>query len=156
MALKFKLNKSLNEIKEVYNHNVSAFSDTQDFDWTIDSIKKEVDKGWKLYSALEQDQIIAAMFVKEDSTAHALYTKNTPIRMEFRGKGYSHEIKDFYEELAKEEGLKKVVNYCSQDNFRMVSLNERHGYKTTGNKIEGNSVLVEWAKDVNDPSPRDK
>ena len=37
-----------------------------------------------------------------------LLTKNTAIKMNYQGSGYSHEIKDFFEEVADENGLESI------------------------------------------------
>lgn len=64
----------------------------------------------------------------------------------YQGSGYSHEIKKFFENVAKERTLDKIVHYCGIDNFRDYSLNESHGYKKD-DKVEGQSKnVVEWVK----------
>jgi hypothetical protein len=68
--------------------------------------------------------------------------------MNFQGNGFSHMIKDFYEEVASDSGLARIVNYCPFDNFRMISLNERHDYKKTGNTLGDNSSIIEWEKNL--------
>jgi len=72
-------------------------------------------------------------------------TKNTAVKANYQGSGFSHEIKNFFDKKAKELKAKKILHYCSIDNFRMYSLNESHGYKKT-KKSEGQ--LVEWVKDI--------
>lgn len=142
---KLKLEKvEKKDIPEIYNFNVKAFADSQDFAWTKDNIAKEMKAGWELYSATVDDEIVCAIFLKKD--ANILMTKNTPIKINHQGNGFSHMIKDFYEDFAKTEGLHVVRNYCPEDNFRMVALNERHDYTKTGNKITDNNTLIEWEK----------
>ena len=135
---------STNTIKDIYNFNVKAFADSQDFSWTEENIKKEMAAGWSLRSVHVDREIICALFMKEEN--QSLLTKNTPIKLTHQGNGYSHKIKDFYEDYALENGLEKVVNYCPEDNFRMVALNESHKYKKTGSKIVGNINMIEWEK----------
>lgn len=135
---------STETIKDIYNFNVKAFADSQDFSWTEDNIKKEMDTGWSLRSVHVDKEIICALFMKKDD--QTLLTKNTPLKLTHQGNGYSHQIKDFYEDYALEHGLNKVVNYCPEDNFRMVALNESHKYEKTGSKIVGNVNMIEWEK----------
>lgn len=121
----FKKIKSDSEIHDIYNFNVTAFADSHDFAWTSENIKNELDNGWSLYALKADDDIVCAMFVKNETDK--LLTKNTPIKMNYQGQGHSHSIKDFYEDLAADAGLKFVYNYCPADNFRMISLNEEIG-----------------------------
>lgn len=146
-SLIFKLTESEDEVKNIYNHNVQVFTDTQDFGWTFENIKSEIKDGWKLYSVFVDDIIIAALFIKADNGT--LFTKNTPIKMQYQGNGFSHFIKEFYEEEAVKLGMGKVINYCPVDNFRMISLNEGHKYKKTGNTLGNNEDIIEWEKTVN-------
>ena len=55
-------------------------------------------------------------------------------------------FKDFYEEFAKDKGIKTVINYCPDDNFRMISLNEGHDYEKTGNTLKNTTNMIEWVK----------
>lgn len=137
---------SKDTIKDIYNFNVKAFADSQDFSWTEENIKGEMTAGWTLHSVLVDKEIICALFMKAEDKS--LLTKNTPIKLTHQGNGYSHQIKDFYEEFAATQGLNKVVNYCPEDNFRMVALNESHEYKRTGSKIIGNVNMIEWEKEL--------
>lgn len=144
IKLSFIPSKSSIDIKEIYNFNVEAFADAQDFDWTEESIHNEINDGWSLYSAKFNKDIVAAIFVKVDNDT--LYTKNTPIKLSHQGNGFSHIIKEFYEQFAKDNEVEKIVNYCASDNFRMISLNEGHNYKKTGNMIGPNNNIIEWEK----------
>ena len=132
------------EVGEIYNFNVIAFADSQDFAWTEENIKNEIKAGWSLYSVLVEKEIICALFLKKD--VKTLLTKNTPIKINHQGKGFSHNIKEFYEKYAKDNGLTIVRNYCPEDNFRMISLNEGHDYEKTGSCLKGNANLIEWEK----------
>jgi len=89
-------------------------------------------------------EVLAAVFykVEEDS----LLTKNTAIKITHQGSGFSHAIKEFFEKVAREKGLKKIIHYCRIDNFRMYSLNESHGYKKTPRKLGPEGQVVEWMK----------
>lgn len=142
--LEFKEAKKEEEILNLSKFDVQAFTDTQDFSWTLENIKKELKTGWKLYSVLTDDEIVAAVLVKRDGDS--LHTRNTPIKMAFQGNGFSHQIKNFYEDEAKKLHITKVVNYCPVDNFRMIALNESHGYKRTGNSFGNNQNIIEWIK----------
>ena len=142
--LVFKEAKKEEEVVNLSRFDIQAFTDTQDFSWTLDNIKKEVKTGWKLFSVMTDNEIVAAVLMrKEDDT---LFTKNTPIKMAFQGNGFSHQIKHFYEEEAKKHQIHRVVNYCPVDNFRMIALNESHGYKRTGNAFGVNNNIIEWVK----------
>ncbi len=112
----------------------------------MENIKKERKNGWKLYSVSTGNEIVAALFLKHDD--ETLFTKNTPIKIAFQGNGFSHRIKDFYEREANRLQLQRVVNYCPVDNFRMIALNESHGYRKTGNMIGTNKGIDEWEKIV--------
>ena len=120
--LEFKKSETDQEIKDIFNFNAKAFADSQDFTWTEANIKNEIKDGWKLYSVKYDDDIAAALFLK---------------------------IKDFYEKVAKENNLNKIVNYCPFDNFRMISLNEGHDYKKTGKKVGPQNEMLEWEKKLN-------
>jgi RimJ/RimL family protein N-acetyltransferase len=144
--LEFKEAKKEEEILNLSKFDVQAFTDTQDFSWTLENIKKELKTGWKLYSVLTEDEIVAAVLVKRDGDS--LHTRNTPIKMAFQGNGFSHQIKNFYEDEAKKLQISKVVNYCPVDNFRMIALNESHGYKRTGNAFGTNQNIIEWIKEL--------
>jgi RimJ/RimL family protein N-acetyltransferase len=144
--LEFKEAKKEEEILNLSKFDVQAFTDTQDFSWTLENIKKELKTGWKLYSVLTEDEIVAAVLVKKDGDS--LHTRNTPIKMAFQGNGFSHQIKNFYEDEAKKLQISKVVNYCPVDNFRMIALNESHGYKRTGNAFGTNQKIIEWVKEL--------
>lgn len=141
--VKASSDKALNDI---YNFNVQVFAGSQDFEWTKDNLKNEMKDGWDIFSVNIDKDIICALFVKNDKDK--LLTKNTPIKMNFQGNGFSHIIKDFYEDYAKEYGITTVINYCPDDNFRMISLNEGHGYKRTGNTLKNASNMIEWVKEL--------
>ncbi len=143
-SLSIKQSKSPNELKDIYNFNVQVFADSHDFAWTEENITSEIKKGWSLYSANVGEEVICAIFIKIENDQ--LLTKNTPIKLNYQGNGYSHEIKEFYEKYAKENNLSFVLNYCPVDNFRMISLNEGHDYHKTGNTLGDNKNMVEWSK----------
>ncbi len=146
-TLSFKESKTQKEIVDTYNFNMEVFTGSTDFGWNLDNIKSELKDGWKLYSAIEgAGEIVAAIFMKIDGPV--LYTKNTPIRLDYQGNGYSHMIKEFYEEFATDKKTKKIVNICPVDSFRMISLNERHGYTKTGKTYGENNFLEEWEKKI--------
>jgi hypothetical protein len=142
----FKECKTESEINDIYNFNVQAFADSHDFAWTADNIKNELENGWILYALKSNKDVICALFVKREK--NILLTKNTPIKMNYQGQGHSHSIKEFYENIAKESGVKELYNYSPVDNFRMISLNEGHGYKKTGKTLTGNQELIEWVKPI--------
>ncbi len=144
MKLSITKTKSKNDIEDIYKHNTSAFTDNAEIDWSLDSLLETSDEGWDIYSASCDDNIVAALFVKKGPDT--LITKNTPIRIEFQGNGFSHMIKEFYEEEAKKRGLDRLLNYCSSSNFRMMSLNEGHNYKKTGRTVGDSGEIIEWEK----------
>ncbi len=146
MELKFVKAAKEEDFKNIFNYNIDAFSDSPDFKWTLDEIKHEVKEGWLLYAAYLRSEIIAACFLRPDG--NSLLTKNTAIKMTAQGSGYSHQIKEFFEEQAKEQKLNEIVHYCRIDNFRMYSLNESHGYKKTGRKLGERGLIVEWIKKI--------
>ncbi len=142
-SLKFETRHTKDEIKEVYNFNTEAFTDLNE--WTQTSIEKQLKEGWELVSVKSGKEIICALFLKKNGPV--LLTKNTPIKINHQGNGYSHEIKEFYEKYAKENGINEVYNYTPRDNFRMISLNEGHDYAKTGKSIE-DGALIEWVKKI--------
>jgi predicted GNAT family acetyltransferase len=144
--LSFQESKTKKEIEDTYNFNMDVFAESTDFGWTLEDIKKEIKDGWKLYNAQVGEEIVAAIFMKKQKDV--LLTKNTPIKIDFQGNGFSHQIKDYYEKLAKDEKIKTIINFCPADSFRMISLNERHGYKKTGKTYGKNNFLVEWEKKI--------
>lgn len=111
----------------------------------MDEIRNEVSEGWELYSVMVDGEIIAALFFMTDKDT--LYTKNTAIKVNYQGSGFSHKIKEYFEKVAREKGLKHIAHYCRIDNFRMYSLNESHGYRKTQKKM-GDGQVVEWMKDL--------
>jgi predicted GNAT family acetyltransferase len=142
--LVFKEAKKDEEVVNLSKYDIQAFTDTQDFSWSLDNIKKEVKTGWKLYSVMAEAEIVAAILMRKDGDT--LFTKNTPIKMAFQGNGFSHQIKNFYEQEAKKQQIHRVINYCPVDNFRMIALNESHGYKRTGNAFGVSNNIIEWVK----------
>lgn len=132
------------DIKKIYDYTIDAFSDTPDFKWTLDEIKKEVSDGWSLYGVRNTEkEIVAAVFFRLENKA--LHTKNTGLKIDHQGSGFSHAIKEFFEAKALELKAKSILHYCRIDNFRMYSLNESHGYQKTDTKIDDGQI-VEWKK----------
>ncbi len=146
MKLKFQKAKTNKDIQSICNYNIDAFSDSPDFNWNLDEIHNEVSEGWELYSVTVDNEIIAALFFKIDKDT--LYTKNTAIKINYQGSGFSHKIKEYFEKVARENKLKHIAHYCRIDNFRMYSLNESHGYRKTPNKFGPDGQVVEWIKDI--------
>ncbi|MBT4790699.1 MAG: hypothetical protein HON90_03945 [Halobacteriovoraceae bacterium] len=144
--IKFIPSSSNNELNEIYNFNTIAFADSQDFAWSKENIKKEIKSGWEVISVKIENDIICALFLKEEQDC--LLTKNTPIKLNYQGQGLSHIIKDYYEDYAKSKSLTGVLNYCPADNFRMIALNESHGYTKTGRNLDGNNSMIEWEKNL--------
>lgn len=134
------------ELKNVYDFNMEAFSDSPDFKWTFDDIKSEVRDGWCLFSVNLDQDIIAAAFYKMDG--EVLHCKNTSIKMQYQGSGYSHRIMDFFEEKARELKARQIVHYCSIDNFRQYSLNESHGYTKSDRRLGRQGHTTEWIKSI--------
>ena len=144
MKVNFKKAKSEKDIKSILDYNIDAFSDSPDFKWTFEEIKKEVADGWELFSLNLESEIIAAVFYKVEDDS--LLTKNTAIKITHQGSGFSHTIKEFFEKVAREKKLKKIYHYCRIDNFRMYSLNESHQYKKTPKKLGPEGLVVECVK----------
>ena len=144
MKLRFERAKTAKDIKSIYEYNVDAFSESPDFNWNLEEISKEVEDGWDLYAAYLGKEVIAAIFLKKDSSG--LMTKTTSVKLNYQGSGYSHKIKEFIEKSAKDLKAKQIFNFCGIDNFRMYSLNESHGYKKTGRKLGEKGQVVEWVK----------
>lgn len=134
------------DIKNIFDYNIDAFSDSPDFKWTYEELQNEVKNGWELYAVNLGDEIIAALFFRIEGKV--LHSKNTAIKMNFQGSGYSHQIKEFFEDKALEHKAKQIYHYCRIDNFRMYSLNESHGYEKTLEKDSEQSLVVEWIKKI--------
>ena len=141
--LTFIYAKTEGQIKDAFEYNIDAFTDSPDFNWTLEGIKKELKSGWELYSVHYKEEIIAAVFIKVGKGG--MKTKNTAVKMHHKGSGYNHQIKDFFELKAREMKISTIYHYCRIDNFRMYSLNESHGYKKTQKPLEDPHV-VEWVK----------
>jgi hypothetical protein len=134
------------ELESLYNFNINAFADMQDFEWTVSELKNQISEGWSVLSvALDQD-VVAAVFLRINGDS--LITKNTSIKIDYQGNGFSHMIKEFYEEYARNNKINHIINYCAEDNFRMISLNEGHNYVKTGNVLESNNHILEWEKHI--------
>jgi hypothetical protein len=88
-SLIFKEAKKEEEVVNLSKFDIQAFTDTQDFSWSLDNLKKELKTGWKLFSVMTDDEIVAAVLMKKDGDT--LFTKNTPIKMAFQGNGFSHQ-----------------------------------------------------------------
>lgn len=146
MSLTFFNANKAKDMKKVYEYTIDAFSDSPDFNWNLEEIQKEVKDGWSLFGVVNEDEeIVAAVFFRLDKGA--LLTKNTGLKINHQGAGYNHEIKEFFEDKAKELGAKSIKHYCRIDNFRMYSLNESHGYVKNAEKLEDGQV-VEWEKPI--------
>jgi hypothetical protein len=144
MELDFFPAEKAKDIKKIYDYTIDAFSDTPDFRWNLEEIKKEVAEGWSLCGVHNSDkEIVAAVFYRLDKKA--LLTKNSGLKIDHQGSGFSHEIKEFFENTAKELKASSILHYCRIDNFRMYSLNESHGYHKTDTKIDDGQI-VEWKK----------
>lgn len=141
-TLRFVKCNSEEELKKLYNYDVDVFAEAGDFDWSLENLKKEKKIGWEIYSVEQNNEIIAAVFLRFDDDS--LATKNTSIKMTFQGQGFSHRIKDFYEHLARTHKVSAIIHYCAIDNFRAIALNESHGYKRI--KTLKNGEVIEWKK----------
>jgi RimJ/RimL family protein N-acetyltransferase len=145
-VLEFVQSKSDQDLTDIYNFNVDVFAEASDLHWSVDALKNESKRGWKIYSVKVENEIVAvALFKKDDKR---LLTKNTPIKMTHQGNGYSHMIKEFFEDAANELNVHEVVSLCSEDNFRLISLNETHGYVNTSKRYKDNDDLIEWVKKI--------
>ncbi len=137
--------KSPEQLEEVFNFNVKVFSDGLGFEWTLPNLQRQISNGWEIYSLNLGNETVGVAFLKEEE--NILYTKQTPVKLEWRGHGLSHKIKEFFEEKARERNISTIRHICEIDDFRMISLNETHGYKKTGAKL-GDETLVEWEKKI--------
>lgn len=145
-SLTFEASKGKKSVKDIYDHNIQAFSDAADFDWTLEGLNAQCDQGWELYSAIFDGEIVSALFLKEENKA--LLTKNTSLKLTFQGNGFSHMIKEFYESEAHRRQLKSLVHYCREDDFRGIGLNESHGYTKIRVVEFSGHQLQEWKKDI--------
>jgi hypothetical protein len=149
LKLNFKKSKTKKEIENIYNFNVGVFTNAPEVIWSLDSLNNEKKDGWELYAAKVEEEIVAVLFTKLDKGTKTLLTKNTPIKISFQGNGFSHQIKEFYELKAQDIQANEIVSLCSNDNFRMISLNETHGYKISGeysDKSSNGQKFIKWSK----------
>lgn len=130
------------DLKELYLYNVDVFAEATDFVWSLENLKREREGGWDIYALFISGEIVAAAFLR--FADNVMYTKNTSLKMNYQGKGFSHRIKDFFEHMAKSHQVKEIVHYCAVDNFRAIALNESHGY-IRGRSLK-NGEVVEWRK----------
>ncbi|MDA8793583.1 hypothetical protein N9N67_10060 [Bacteriovoracaceae bacterium] len=146
--LVFKPAKTDQDIANIVNHTTDAFVSglTSKEQWSLEGLKDEAEEGWEIFGALCEEEVVAAVFIKY--APKSLLTKNTPIKLEYQGNGFSHIIKEFYEDEAITRKADKIINYCPSDNFRMISLNEGHKYEKTGNKFGKNNNIDEWEKHI--------
>lgn len=135
---------SESDLKKIYSYDVDAFALAGDFEWSMQNLLNEQKQGWEIYSVVRGNEIISALFVKKEQ--NSLLTKNTPIKISYQGKGYSHLIKEFYESKAKSLKASRILNYCAVDNFRNIALNESHGYKKVA--VLHNGEVLEFEKKV--------
>ena len=147
MTVEFKLAKTKKDLGEIYNYNMSAFLDEDEFPWSLPWIEAQDREGHDIYQVKYRGEVVAALFTRV--TKKGLLTKQTPIKFNVQGLGLSHKIKEYAEVLAKKAKKKDIFNYCAIDNFRMAALNESHGYKkTSGGVLEGGGTIVEWHKSL--------
>ena len=144
MELTFERAGTDKEIREIFDYNIDAFTDSPDFKWTLEELKKEVKDRWEVFSVKHENEVIAAVFIKKDG--RKLLTKNTAVAAHHQGSGYNHQIKDFFELRARELKCNEIHHFCRIDNFRMYSLNESHGYKKLEKKPGRDGLVVEWVK----------
>ena len=159
MALIYKKAEKIQDFKSIHEYTTAAFSDV-DFKWTVDDIQKEVKAGWELWSVInEEKSIIAAVFFRLEG--NTLLTKNSGPNIHHQGLGHSHEIKNYFEKLARQKGAKRILHYCRIDDFRAYSLNEGHGYIKLGKEeifkkapkeiqegIQEDGAVVIWEKNL--------
>lgn len=145
MPLAFQKAKTDEEIREILDYNIDAFTDSPDFSWDLEGLKRELKNGWEIFSVrYKEDEIIAAIFLKKEGDQ--LLTKNTTVKAHHQGLGYNHQIKDFFELSARDLKVQELHHFCRIDNFRMYSLNESHGYKKLEESSSGDEQVVEWVK----------
>ena len=144
MSVEFKLVKTKNDLNQVYNYNMSAFLDSDEFPWSLQWLEAQKREGQDIYQVKYEREVVAILFIQ--ITPKSLLTRQTPLKFNFQGIGLSHEIKKYIERLARKSRKKDIFNYCAIDNFRMAALNESHNYKKTGKNR--NPTIVEWHKSI--------
>ena len=133
------------ELESLINFDLEAFSALPDLEWTVKGLQKEIEDEWQILAISVQEEIVAVVLVKEKKGAWL--TKTTSIKLAYQGNGFSHVIKEQLEILAIEQGLSEIRHYCPSDNFRLIALNERHGYKKKSTfKGKNGGDVEEWAK----------
>ena len=74
-----------------------------------------------------------------------LYIQSTGLLPEFRGRGLGPRIKAWEIEYARQNGFRRMVTNCRQSNTRMISINEKFGFRpvrTTPNYYEDGEATV--------------
>ena len=145
MPLHFKPITKSEDFKAIHDYIADVFSDT-DFNWTLDQIRGETKAGCELWAAYSQEDVVAALFLRMDGDT--LLTKNSALNIHHQGQGHSHEIKEYFEQVARQRGAKKISHFCRIDNFRAYSLNESHNYTRLEGKNKGDDQVVEWRKKI--------
>ena len=146
MELIFERAETQEEFKEILNYTLDVFSDSPDFKWNLEDMKKEVAEGWELYGVRLGAEIITAVLLKQEK--NSLLSKNTSLKSEHQGSGHSHRIKEFIEEEAISRKVSDIIHYCRIDNFRMYSLNQSHGYEQINKDKDDGSQIIEWQKKI--------
>ena len=145
--LVFQKVSSLKEVKDELRFDIEAFADLPG-DWSEEAMKTYLGQGWMLYDVHEKSENVNVAFILIKVEGNSLLTKDTAIKMEFKGNSYSHYIKEFYEKVSKELSIGEIIHFCTETNFRMVALNEKHGYLKTAELEVENEKLLEWTKKV--------
>ena len=141
--LQFKLAKNKKDFQKVYEYNLSVFLDEDEFPWSLKWLEEQHKNGYDIYLVEYGGEVMAALFVKV--LQRGLFSMQTPLKLNFQGMGLSHQIKEYAEVLARQANLRDIYNYCAIENFRMMALNESHGYERTGRELPEKN-LIEWHK----------
>ena len=75
-----------------------------------------------------------------------VYIQSTGLLQEYRGQGLGKRIKEWEIEYAKRNGFSRIVTNCRESNARMISINERFGFRairnTPGYYEDGEATVV--------------
>ena len=123
------------QLKRACRHNFEVFLETVDVEWTLSGLQRVLKQGWEIYAlnisfddydAVYEEEMVNVFFLRLDKGD--LHTKNTSLKLKFRGMGLSDLIRDFIEKYALAKGANRIYHYCWSDDFRSIVLNEARGH----------------------------
>ena len=144
LALNFHEVKNQDEFDQIIRYDQSAFSTGVGFEWSLKGLELEKKRGWKIIGVFNNEIVVASVLAKKEGKT--LLTKTSPVKLDFQGNGFSHQIKDYLEDYAKKNKCLSIRHFCRSDDFRGISLNETHGYKKVNFPENDDENISLWEK----------